>query len=119
MIDLSDGLASDVLHIASASKVGVKLRGPSIPVGPGAKAAERLLGAVPLRLALSGGEDYELLIAIRPERADDLIKAMKPTGTPLTAVGEVVPSSDGCFLEDGGKEIELEKIGGFDHFRGD
>jgi len=117
MIDLSDGLASDVLHIASASKVGVKLRGSSIPIGPGARAAESLLGTAPLRLALAGGEDYELLMATSPDRADELLAAMTATGMPLTAIGEVLPAGGGCFLEDDGKRTDLAEIGGFDHFR--
>jgi thiamine-monophosphate kinase len=119
MIDISDGLAADLLHVASASNVGVRLRRSTIPVGSGAKAAESLLGILPERLALSGGEDYELLIAIGPDGADDLVNAMKPTGTILTAVGEVLPVGEGCFLEDGDKRAGLEEIGGFDHFRKD
>jgi thiamine-monophosphate kinase len=117
MIDISDGLAADLLHVTSASGVGARLRGASIPVGSGAKAAESLLGIVPERLALSGGEDYELLITIGPGDADDLIAAMKPTGTLLTSVGEILSVSEGCFLEKQGKKIALEEIGGFDHFR--
>ncbi len=117
MIDISDGLAPDALHLASAGGVGVRLVKAMLPLGRGAMTAESALGEVPELLALSGGEDYELLISIPPGRAEDLAAAIRPTGTKLTQVGEVVSRDSGCVLEDGASVVELAVLGGFDHFK--
>lgn len=117
MIDVSDGLAGDAIHLAAASGVGVTIHAEALPIGSGALAAERLLGETPKRLALSGGEDYELLIAVPADRAKELESAVTAAGTKLTAVGEVVAPSNGYKLENEGSSLDLSGLGGFDHFR--
>jgi thiamine-monophosphate kinase len=117
MIDISDGLAADASHMASASGVGVLIHAEKLPIGGAAHAAERLLGETPKRLALSGGEDYELLMAVPPDKAERLASAVGATGTKLTAVGEIVAAADGVKLENEGSVMELSALGGFDHFR--
>ncbi len=118
MIDISDGIAGDALHLASASEVGILLRASSLPVGLGARMAEGLLGESPERLALCGGEDYELLVSVSPERAPSLAEAMERTGTKLTLVGEVHSKVRGCVLEEDGSTVKLETVRGYDHFGG-
>jgi thiamine-monophosphate kinase len=117
MIDISDGLAGDALHIASASGVGIVLSKASLPLGEGARTAESLLGESPERLVLCGGEDYELLIAVPPEAGEGLATAVESTGTRITRVGQVVPRSRGCVLEDGVTRVDLAGLGGYDHFK--
>jgi len=117
MIDISDGLAGDALHLASSSGVGVVIHGERLPLGSGGLTAERTLGETPKRLALSGGEDYELLIAVSGAREETLVSAVKLTGTKLTMIGEVVAKSCGCVLENEGSTINLSGLGGFDHFK--
>lgn len=75
MIDLSDGIASDVRRIASASRVGVTLHG--VPVAPGATEID----------AVCGGDDYELLFSVG--EADDALDAFEDAGLRApTVVGE-------------------------------
>jgi thiamine-monophosphate kinase len=64
MIDVSDGLAGDVLHLAEASGVGVEIHDAAVPLAPGVTEAAALLGRDPLELALGGGEDFVLAAAL-------------------------------------------------------
>jgi thiamine-monophosphate kinase len=65
-IDLSDGLAADLVQLARASRVAARLAPALLPLPPGFAAACARAGRDPLRLALAGGEDYELLFSVRP-----------------------------------------------------
>jgi thiamine-monophosphate kinase len=69
MVDVSDGLAGDALHLAEASGVGVEVRDAAVPLAPGVAEAAALLGRDPVALALGGGEDFVLAAAL-PRAAD-------------------------------------------------
>ncbi|MBI5511725.1 MAG: thiamine-phosphate kinase [Deltaproteobacteria bacterium] len=86
--DISDGLAKDALHLPREG-CGVELDMTRLPVSPGFAALAREHGLDPLRLALAGGEDFELVVAapLRHVRAVQNIGAR--TGVPLTEVGQV------------------------------
>src|SRR5690606_18575477 len=73
MIDISDGLASEILHICKASNVGCKLYEDKIPIDPMTYETAREFGLDPTVCALNGGEDYELLFTI-PQSDYDKIK---------------------------------------------
>jgi thiamine-monophosphate kinase len=69
MIDVSDGLAGDAIHLAESSGVGVEVRDAAVPLAPGVAEAAALLARDPLELALGGGEDFVLAAAL-PRTAD-------------------------------------------------
>ncbi len=99
MIDVSDGLSSDVWHIAEESGVGIALDADSIPVAPCALDVAERLGVDPLELALASGEEFELVVAIpknEVERTAEHVEAV--TGTGVTMIGAVVDADMGCRL---------------------
>lgn len=117
MIDLSDGLSSDIGHICDQSQVGVRLWTERLPISPAALRVAELTERAPWRLALEGGEDYELCCTVPPEAVGELTDAVeRATGTPITVVGEILPADEGRWLvlEDG-REVSLEARG-WQHF---
>lgn len=102
MIDLSDGLASDLRHILEASQVGAVLAADAIPITDAARAASD--GRTPLEHALGDGEDFELLFTVSPEDGLKLLDS-PPVACPLTHIGEI-RQEPGCELvrSDGRRE---------------
>jgi thiamine-monophosphate kinase len=110
-IDLSDGLVADLDKICQASKVGARVMTNRVPIHSSVQAAfER----DSLRLALSGGEDYELLFTAR----GDVIEGAKSLMSgPVTVIGEIVAEPRRVtLLDEEGKAMEWEG-GGWEHFR--
>ncbi|HET6559440.1 MAG TPA: thiamine-phosphate kinase, partial [Prolixibacteraceae bacterium] len=107
MIDISDGLSSEVLHLCKASKVGCNIYEEKIPLDLQTKEFAEELSINPLVAALNGGEDYELLFTV-PLSAYDLIKKEFD----ITIIGHVVPESEGANLvTTGGSVIPLQAQG--------
>lgn len=91
MIDLSDGLGGDAAHLAGASDVALRLDAGALPLAKGVAEVAVAAGRDPLELAASGGEDYELLAALAPERMAEASTAIgEAAEATLTPVGEVV-----------------------------
>jgi thiamine-monophosphate kinase len=117
LLDVSDGLAGDAGHIAAASGVRVVLDAESIPIHPTAYASSAHADEA-LRLALAGGEDYELCFAARPGAVEPLAAPFREAfGLQLTCVG-AVEAGLGVVLRDGSGRIHDLPDTGFDHFGG-
>ena len=113
MIDLSDGLLADAAHIARSSGVTIHLETDRLPVDPRIEQAG-LTAAEAKDLAMSGGEDYELLACVD---ADSIELARSECSCDLTVIGRV-GADEGLLLVDAESGEPLPPIG-FDHLRGD
>ncbi len=93
MIDISDGLASEILHLCTQSEVGCNLYEDKIPIDPSTYNTAREFNLDPTVCALSGGEDYELLFTI------DQSDFPKIKGNPnITVIGHMTSRKDGSNL---------------------
>jgi thiamine-monophosphate kinase len=112
MIDLSDGLGGDARHLAGRSSVGLRIEAAHVPLAEGVSEVAELAGRDPLELAISGGEDYELLAALPAALVGEAAQALREAGgTRLTTIGEVVAGSGVEIRLPGG---ELLEPAGFD-----
>jgi thiamine-monophosphate kinase len=111
-IDISDGLISDLTHICQASKVSARINQNALPIHP---ALENNFKLDYLQLALSGGEDYELLFTASSQAIDRIKKAMH---CPVTVIGEINQGKPGqvAVISAEGKNIPWQKAG-WEHFK--
>ncbi|GGH11306.1 thiamine-phosphate kinase [Sphingobacterium alkalisoli] len=91
MIDVSDGLASEILHICHASKVGCRLYEEKIPLDPMTYETAREFGLDPTVCALSGGEDYELLFTVSQDQYDKIKNQLD-----ISIIGYITEEHAGC-----------------------
>ena len=116
MMDLSDGLAKDLGRLCASSHVGARVELRSIPVAPALAEAADALGLDALEVALGGGEDYELLATLPPDRVDEAAATLHERfGVPLTVVGSIVEGDGVVSISGDGEERPLEPTG-WDHF---
>ncbi len=116
MIDTSDGTASDLLQVVTASQVGVRLDEDRLPIPDGLAQAARAAGCDPVEWMLGGGEDYELLFTATEEFDPEAPGLAQRCGVPLTRIGEILPAPDGRWiLGRDGRRRPLAGVG-WDHF---
>ncbi len=116
MIDLSDGLASDLNRLAEESNVGARIFAERIPLDLPTKQVAELLGLDPLKLAIGGGEDFELLFtsSAKPTTIQETL-VRSGFGRPHL-IGEILSAKEGlCLIGPRGKQEPIR--GGFEHFR--
>ena len=115
-MDISDGLLEDLGEISQASGCGVLIEEENIPVHDAARQVAPLANKCPVEWALNGGEDYELLLAVRPDEYAALAQAYRSRfGTPLYKIGEMLQSTGLWMVTNEGKRVKLT-IKGFQHF---
>jgi thiamine-monophosphate kinase len=107
MIDVSDGLASEILHICRESKVGCMIYENKIPIDPTACSTLEIFNILPTVAALNGGEDYELLFTISQSDYDKIKDSHD-----ITVIGHIVDENSGCNLvPENGTMIPIEAQG--------
>ena len=108
-IDVSDGLLGDLEKICFASGIGAKLYSDRIPIHP---AVVKSFGNEAIKLALTGGEDYELIFTA-PQKIVNVIK--RELACPVTVIGEIIKSKGVEVLDEDGNEYSFNTAG-WDHF---
>jgi thiamine-monophosphate kinase len=111
MIDVSDGVASELFHICKQSGVGAFIEESGVPIHPDAEMMAIKFNLDPITCALSGGEDYELIFTIDPNDVEK-VKYLPD----IYIMGEIVPASDGLKLHTKGGNIHEITAQGWQHF---
>jgi thiamine-monophosphate kinase len=112
-MDVSDGLAGDARKLAAASRAGALIDASQIPLS---RAVRRAVNADPDALvsALTGGDDYELLVAIEPSDAEAFEAEAAAAGVAVADIGALIEGAD-VVIEQGGRRLALGS-GSFSHF---
>ncbi len=111
-MDVSDGLVQDAGHLCRAGGVGCVIEAADVPLSPAARAAGRLA------LCLTGGDDYELLLAVPPEAEPALQEAAFRVGTPVTRIGAFRAGPPQVTVRVAGDSVMPIAVGGWSHFEG-
>jgi thiamine-monophosphate kinase len=115
MIDLSDGLLADLGHILDLSSVGARIISETLPLSEQFRQHFPTVTEEALSLALAGGEDYELLFTVPPEKIPDVFSLLNTLGTPVTVIGTITEGRAVTVIGPNGTEISLKRKG-YDHF---
>jgi thiamine-monophosphate kinase len=113
MIDLSDGLSSDINHLCAAGNVGALIDASLLPIDERVVELCGRRALDPLQLALHGGEDFELLFTVKPENVARLPRRVD--GVEIKRIGTIQSASEGVMISEGSRSWELAP-GGWKHF---
>ena len=112
MIDISDGLASEILHICKQSNKGCNLYEEKIPIDPMTYDTAREFGIDPTVCALNGGEDYELLFTIKQSDFEKI-----KNNPDISIIGHITEASAGCKLISKSEKVHPIKAQGWNSFK--
>jgi thiamine-monophosphate kinase len=115
-IDLSDGLSGDLRHLCDESRVGAELALDKIPISPACRAYAGACEISPIQLALTGGEDYELLFTASPKKGGLIERHARARGYRMTCIGTIRPRRFGIQMTSDGRTQPLP-ITSYEHFR--
>lgn len=115
-IDLSDGLSGDLRHLCEASRVGAELELNTIPISPACRSYALDIGVSPIQLALTGGEDYELLFTAPPHNGDTIDRQARIKGYRVTRIGTIRPQRCGIRMTSDGRTLPMPATS-YEHFR--
>lgn len=116
LMDVSDGLAQDLHHLAEASRVALEVEAEALPRAASFRRLCAELELDPVETMLQGGEDYELVFTAGPAAAEKLGARPVLGGVPVTRIGRVVAGSPGVWLRTGGRQRPLAAKG-YRHFQ--
>lgn len=106
MIDISDGLSSEIIHLCKSSNKGCKIYEDKIPISDDSLQACKEFNLEPTTIALSGGEDYQLLFTVAQENLDQIQNNLN-----LSVIGHITSSKEMILLEKSGRNIMIESLG--------
>ena len=106
MIDISDGLSSEIIHLCKSSNKGCKIYEDKIPISDDSLQACKEFNFEPTTIALSGGEDYQLLFTVAQENLDQIQNNLN-----LSVIGHITSSKEMILLEKSGRNIMIESLG--------
>ncbi len=106
MIDISDGLSSEIIHLCKSSNKGCKIYEDKIPISHDSLQACEEFNLEPTTIALSGGEDYQLLFTVAQENLDQIQNNLN-----LSVIGHITSSKEMILLEKSGRNIMIESLG--------
>ena len=114
-IDISDGLVKDFGRLCRASRVGGRVEVARVPLSSPARMVIDA-GAATLVDLITGGEDYEVLMTVRPDRAAKFESQAMHEGMPMTRIGRIATADEGIAIMDGaGRHMHISQTG-WDHF---
>ena len=111
MIDVSDGLASELKHLSKANGLGLVIYDEKLPIDQETFSTARSFELDPTMCALNGGEDYELLFSIRQEDFDKIKDSEH-----MTVIGHFTEKNAECYLADRAGKLTPLQAQGWDHF---
>ncbi|MGQ9610799.1 MAG: thiamine-phosphate kinase [bacterium] len=117
MIDISDGVSSEINHICEQSGISAKIFMKDIPLSENTRKVASLVGKNPYDYALYGGEDYELLFTCRPYGAGYIKELFtKNCDTHISCIGYITASCQPLTIEDENGVSSLLRPSGYNHF---
>ena len=115
-IDVSDGLSGDLGHLCEQSEVGAEIDAAALPLSRAGLAYAAATGTDPVRLALCGGEDYELLFTVPASRRAALERLRRHAGCRMTPIGVIRPRRFGITLRTGRGDVLPLRNTSYQHF---